>query len=149
MGREMPDQVAEKMNDATWIFVAKTAQLAISAARIEREDRFEVRWRLLGDRKLLGTKAGNADHAHIAVAPVLRRDPLDQIVAVPLARAATLRLTDAARRADDMRVAARDKKLGVAGFHWPRPQRRPGGLWWQRFGEVRTLQILVVDGQGQ
>jgi hypothetical protein len=39
-----------------------------------------MRWRLLGDRKLLGTKAGNADHAHIAVAPILRRDPLDQIV---------------------------------------------------------------------
>src|SRR5690348_6098332 len=124
-GREMPDQVTEQMDHAAGIFVAKTAKLAISAARIEREDRFEMRRRLFGDLELLGAKAGNADHADIAVAPVPRRDPLDQIVTVPLARAAALRLADAARRADDMHIAARNQKPGIAGFHWAGPQWRP------------------------
>ena len=104
---------------------------------------------MLGDRQLLGAKAGNADHADIAVAPVLCRDPLDQIVTVPLARAAALRLADAARRADDVHIAARDKKPGIAGLHWTSPQCRPGRLWRQRFGQIRTLQILVVDRKGQ
>jgi len=98
-----------------------------------------MRRRLLGDRELLGAKAGNADHADIAVAPVLHRNPFDQIVAVPLARAAGLRLADAARRADDMHIAARNKKPGVTGFHRAGPQRRPGGLRRQGFGQIRTL----------
>src|SRR5215469_7876436 len=119
--REMPDQIAEKMDDSAGIFVAETTKLTISAARIEREDRLEMRRRLLGDYKLLGAKAGNADHADIAVAPVPRRDPFYQIVTIPLARATGLRLADAARRADDMHIATRDQKLGVAGFHWAGP----------------------------
>src|SRR5215470_10319459 len=95
--REMPNQVTEEMNHPARIFVAKTAQFAKGAAGIERKDRFEVRRRLLGDRELLGAKTGNADHADIAVAPILRRDPLDQIVTVPFPRAAALRLADTAR----------------------------------------------------
>ena len=72
------------MDHAAGVFVAETAKLAIGAAGVEWEDRFEVRGRLFGDRELLGAITGNADHADIAVAPVLGRDPLDQVVAIPL-----------------------------------------------------------------
>ena len=147
--REMADQITEQMDDAAGIFVAEAAELAISAARVEREDRFEMRRLFFGDRKLLGAEAGNADHADIAVAPRLRRDPLDQIVAIPLARAAAFGFADAARRADDVNVAARHEELGVAGLHRPGPQRRPRRLRRQRGRHIRALEILVVDGERQ
>src|SRR5215470_12477989 len=93
-------QEAEEMEDPAGIFVAEPASFAVSAARIEREDRLEVRRLELRRHELLGAEAGNADHAHIAVAPGLGRDPFDEIVAVEGARAAALRLPDAARIAN-------------------------------------------------
>ena len=117
----MADQIAEQMDDAAGIFVAEAAELAIGAARVEREDGVQMRRLFLGHRKLLGAEAGNADHADVTVAPRLRRDPFDQVVAVPFARAAAFGLADAARRADDMHVTARDEKFGVAGLHRPGP----------------------------
>ena len=104
---------------------------------------------LLGDRELLRAEAGDAHHAHVAVAPFLRRDPLDQIVAIPLARAAAFRLADAARRTDHMDIAARDEEFGVAGLQRSGPQRRPCRLRRQRRRHVGTLKVLVVDGEGQ
>src|ERR1700722_20642123 len=124
------------MDDAAGIFVAEAAELAVGAARVEWKDRLEMRRLFLGDGKLLGAKAGNADHADLAVAPRLRRDPFDQVVAIPLARAAAFGLADAARRADDVDIAARHEKLGIAGFHRPGPQRRPGRLRRQGGGPV-------------
>ena len=147
--REMADQIAEQVDDAAGIFVAEAAELAIGAARIEREDGAQMRRLFLGDGKLLGAEAGNADHADLAVAPRLRRDPLDQVVAIPFARAAAFGLADAARRADDMDIAARHEELGIAGLHRPGPQRRPGRLRRQRRRHVGALKILVVDGKGE
>ena len=147
--REMADQIAEQMDDAAGIFVAEAAELAVSAARVERENRAQMRRLFLGHRKLLGAEAGNADHADGAVAPRLRRDPFDQVVAIPLARAAAFGLADAARRADDMDVAARHEEFGVAGLHRPGPQRRPGRLRRQGRGHVGALKVLVVDGEGE
>ena len=94
------------MQHAAWILLAEAAQRAVSAARIEREDRLERRRLLLGDVELLGAEAGNADHADLAVAPGLPRDPLDQVVAVEFARSTAFRLADGARGADDMHIAA-------------------------------------------
>jgi hypothetical protein len=76
------------MNDAAGIFVAKASGLAVGAARIERKDRLEMGRLELCRHELLG--AGDADHADMAVAPGLRRDPFDQVVAVEGARAAGL-----------------------------------------------------------
>ena len=72
------------MEHAAGIFLAEAAERAVGAARIEREDRFQMRRILPGGMELLGAEAGNADHADIAVAPRLLRNPFDQIVAVPL-----------------------------------------------------------------
>ena len=91
------EQVSEQVQHAAGIFLAKAAQRSVGAARIEREDRFQMRRVLLRYEQLLGAEAGNADHSHIAVAPRLLRDPFDQIVAVPLPRAATVGFADAAR----------------------------------------------------
>src|SRR5690242_2298695 len=102
----MHDQVAEEMDDAAGIFLAEAAERAVGAARIEREDRLQMRRILLGGVELLGAEPGNADHADLAVTPGLRGDPLDQIVAVPLVAAAAFRFADAARRPDHMDVAA-------------------------------------------
>ncbi len=117
----MADQITEQMDDAAGILVAEAAELAIGAARVEREDRFEMRRLLFGDRELLGAETGNADHADIAVAPGLHRDPLDQIVAIPLARPAAFGFADATRRADDVNVTARHEEFGIAGLHRPGP----------------------------
>jgi len=72
--------------------------------------------------ELFGAEAGNTDHPHIAVAPRLRRDPLDQIVTVECARTAAFRFADAARIPDHVDVAARDEKSRIAGFRRPGPQ---------------------------
>ena len=106
-GGEMPDQIAEQMQHAAGIFLAEAAERAVGAARIERKDRLQMRRLLLGDMELFGAESRDADHADIAVAPWLRGDPLDQIVAVPLPRAAALGFADTARRSDDVDIAAR------------------------------------------
>src|SRR5262245_63728412 len=80
------------MNDAAGIFVAEAAGFPVGAARIERKDRLEVRRVELRRHQLLGAETRNADHADIAVAPRLPRDPFDQIVAVERARPARFRL---------------------------------------------------------
>ena len=111
MGRRIDlQQKSKQVDDAAGIFVAKAAGIAVGAARIERKDRLEVGRLLLRRHELLGAEAGNADHADIAVAPGLGRDPFDQIVAVERARAAGFRLADAARIADHMDVAARRRR---------------------------------------
>src|SRR5215831_20129690 len=99
-------QKPKQMDDAAGIFVAEAAGFAIGPARIEGKDRLEMRRAKLCRHELLGAEAGNADHADIAVAPGLRRNPFDQIVAVEGARATALRLADAAWIADHMHVAA-------------------------------------------
>jgi hypothetical protein len=42
-------------------------------------------------------------------------------------------------------IAARDKEFGVARLQEPGPKRGPSGLRRQRGGDLRPLQILVVD----
>ena len=80
-------------------------------------------WRVLfGNMKLFRTEAGNTDHADIAVAPWLLRDPFDQIVAIPLAASAAVGFENSARRTDDVNIAARDEELGVARLQEPGPQ---------------------------
>ena len=80
-----------------------------------------------------------------AVAPRLRGDPFDEVVAIPLSRAAAFRLADAARRPDDMNVSARNQKVGVAGFLRAGPERSPGRLRRNCLGDVGALDILIVD----
>src|SRR5262249_5770152 len=117
MGRGIDlQQEAKEMDHAAGIFVAKTAGFAIGAARIEWKDSFEMRRVELGSHELLGAEAGNADHADIAVAPRLRRNPFDEVIAVEGARAAALRFADAAWVADHVHIAARDEEARVPGL---------------------------------
>ena len=95
--------------------------------------------------ELLGAEARNADHADIAVAPRLLCNPLDKVVAVPLAASTAIGFEDATRRTNDVDIAARDKELGVARLQQARPQRGPCRLGRQRCGDVRSLQVLIVD----
>ena len=121
-GREVIHQIAEGMQHAARIFLAEAAELAVGAARVVGEDGLEL-WRLLARGvKLLGSERADADHADIAVAPGLLRNPLDHVVAVPFARAAVARFEIAARRADHMHIAARYEELRVAGFRVTEPQ---------------------------
>src|SRR5207344_1063789 len=111
-GSEMHDQVAKEMQHAAGVFFAEAAHRTVSAARVERKDRFEMRRILPCDMQLLGAETGNPDHADIAVAPALLRDPFDQVIAVPQTRGATaVGLADAAGRADDVDIAARDEEF--------------------------------------
>src|SRR5262249_6164145 len=144
-GPEVADQIAEQVDQSARIFLAEAAQHPVGPARVEREYRLEMRWLLLGGVKLLGAESRNADHSDVAVAPGLGRDPFDQVITVPFARAAALRLADPARAPDDMDVAARNEKMRVAGFERSGPQRRPGRLRRERLRHVGSLEILVVD----
>ena len=141
---EVHDVVAEK-----WIMPPGTPRGSfrdyVSSAWIQRKYCFQMRRVLARNMQLLGTKSGNADHADIAIAPRLLRDPFDQVVTVPLARTAAVRFADAAGRADDMDVTARDEKLRIARFERACPEGRPGRLRRQRFRNVRTLKVLIVD----
>ncbi len=121
----MVHQVAESMHHAAGKFLAEAAELAVGAARIVGKNRLELRRLLARQVKLLGGECADADHADIAVAPGLLRDPRDDVVAVPFARAAVTGFEIAARRADHVHVAARNEELGVAGFGVAEPQRRP------------------------
>src|SRR6185312_15624537 len=101
------------------------AEFSVSAARVVGEDSLEF-WRLLARGvKLLGSERADADHADIAVAPRLLRDPFDHVVAIPFARAAVAGFEIAARRADHMHKTARDEELRVARFGVTEPQARP------------------------
>ena len=84
------DQIAEEVEHAARIFLAEAAERAQRAARIEWENRLQMRRILLGRVELLRTETGNADHADVAVTPWLLGDPFDQIVAVPLAASAAI-----------------------------------------------------------
>jgi hypothetical protein len=103
---EMHDQVAEEVEHAAWIFFAETAERAERAARIERENRLQMRRILFSSMELLGAEAGNADHADIAVAPRLLCNPLDEVVAVPLAASTAIGFENPPWRADDVDIAA-------------------------------------------
>ncbi|HEY7246487.1 MAG TPA: hypothetical protein VH678_21645 [Xanthobacteraceae bacterium] len=146
----MHDEIAKEMQHAAGILLAEAAHHAVGAARVEREDRLEMRRALARDVQLLGAEPGNADHADIAVAPALLRDPLYQVITVPHPRsAAAVGLANAAGRADDMDIAARDEESGVAGFQETGPERGPCRLRRQRAREIGALQVLVVDGEGE
>src|SRR5262245_60100637 len=148
-GCEVHDQVTEEMQHAAWIFLPETSQRPERAAWIEWKDRLQMRRMLLRDMKLFGTETRNADHADVAVTPGLLRNPFDEIIAVPLTASTAIGFEDAARRTDDVDIAARDKELSVPCLKESRPQRRPGGLRRQRSGNLRPLQILVVDRERQ
>ena len=150
MGRGIDLQEKPKeVDDPAGILVAKAAGFAIGAARIERKDRLEVRRLQLRRHQLLGAEAGYAHHPDIAVAPGLRRDPFDEIVAVERARSAAFRLADAAGISDHVHVAARDEKAGVAGFRRSGPQHRPCRMRQGSLRQLGALQVLVVDRKGQ
>ena len=150
MGRGINlQQKAKEMDHAAGIFVPEAAGFAIGAARIEWENRFQMRRVELRSHELLGAEAGNADHADIAVAPRLRRDPFDEVIAVEGARAAALRFADAARIADHVHVAARDEKARVTGLGRAGPQHRPRGMRQRSLSGFRPLQVLVVDREGE
>jgi hypothetical protein len=119
------------------------------SGRIERKDRLEVRRLELRRHELLGAEAGYADHAHVAVAPGLGRNPFDEIVAVEGARAAAFRLADTARIADYVHVAARDQIAGVAGLRRTGPQHRPGRMGQRCLRRLGPLQVLVVDRESE
>ena len=140
---EVHDQVAEKVQHAARIFLAETAQRAERAARIERENRLQMRRILFGGVELLRAEAGNADHADVAVTPRLLRNPFDQVVAVPLAASAAVGFEDSARRPDDVDIAARDEELGVARLQEARPTARTtpaaGGSEAATSGPCRSL----------
>jgi hypothetical protein len=119
----MHQQITEQVQHPAGIFLAKAAQRSVGAAGVERENRFQMRRVLPRREQLFGAETGNADHADIAVAPWLLRDPFDQIVAVPLPRAAAVGFADAARRADNVGIAARHEELGVARLERAGPQR--------------------------
>src|SRR5271157_1111432 len=104
-----------------------------------------MRWILTGGKELLSAEAGNPHHTDVTVAPWLLGNPFDQIITIPLARAAVVGFTDSTWRADNVDVAPRDEELGVAGLEEARPKRRPCGLRRQSSCHVRALQILVVD----
>src|SRR5271169_1626703 len=53
---EMHDQVAEEVEHAAWIFLAEAAQRAERAARIERENRLQMRRILFGGVELLSAE---------------------------------------------------------------------------------------------
>ena len=55
-GGEVADQIAEEVQNPAGIFLAEAAERAVGAARIEWEDRFQMRRLLFGDVKLLGTE---------------------------------------------------------------------------------------------
>ena len=90
-GGKMHDQVSEEVEHPARIFFPKTAERAQRTARVEREDCLQMRRILLGGMELLRPESGNADHADIAVAPWLLRNPFDQVIAVPLAASAAVR----------------------------------------------------------
>ena len=112
----MIHEIAKRVQHAARIFLAEAAEFPVGAARIVRKDRFQKRRLLARNVKLLGCKRADTDHADIAVTPRLAGDPFDHIVAVPFARTAVARFEVAARRADDVHIAARDEEFGIAGF---------------------------------
>src|SRR5262249_16243755 len=103
---EMILKIAKGVHDAARIFLAESAEQTVGAAGIVGKYRLEMRWALLGGMKLFGGEGANPDHADIAVAPGLRGDPLDEIVAIPKARTAIAGFTHVSRRPDDMNIAA-------------------------------------------
>ena len=138
-------QKAEEMDHAAGIFITKAARLSVGAARIERKNRFQMRRMQVRGHELLGAEAGNADHSDIFIAPGLRRNPFDQIIAVEGTRTAALGFTDAARISDHMHIASRYKETRVACFRGAGPEHGPGRLRQNVLCNLRTLQILVVD----
>ena len=124
------------------IFLAKAAEFAVGATRVISKDGLQKRRLLARGVKLLRRESADADHADIAVAPWLARDPFDHIVAVPFARAAVPRFEEAARRSDHMHVAARNEEFGIARFGMTEPQTRPRRLRRKMLRQTVALQFL-------
>ena len=119
----MVHQIPEGVQHAARIFLTEAAELAVGAARVIGEDRLEKRRLLARGMELLRRERADADHADIAVAPGLLRDPFDHVVAVPFARTAVAGFEEAARRSDHVHVTARYKEFGIARLRVAEPQR--------------------------
>src|ERR1700689_2269677 len=143
----MIHQITESMQHAARIFLAEAAELAVSAAWIVGKDRLELRRPLARKMELLRRKGANADHADIAVAPGLSRDPLDDIVAIPFARAAIAGFEIAARRTDHVDGGAQKEKLGISGLRVAKAERRPRRLRRKMLRQFVTLQFLGVHAE--
>src|SRR5580700_10633286 len=102
----MIHQITESMQHAARIFLAEAAELAVSAAWIVGKDRLELRRPLARQMELLRRKGADADHADIAVAPGLLRDPRGGAVDVPLSQPAISGLKIARRRKDYGNISA-------------------------------------------
>ena len=148
-GGEMVHEIAEGVQHAARILFAEAAEFAVGAARIVGKDRLELRRLLAGEVELLGGESADADHPDIAVAPGLLRDPGDDVVAVPFARAAVSRLEVAARRADHMHITARYEEFGITCFRVAEPQRRPGRLRRKTLRQFGSLQLLGMNTKSE
>ena len=149
-GGEMVHQIAEGMQHAARIFLAEAAEFAVGAARIIGKDRLELRRLLAREMELLRGEGANADHADIAVAPGLLRDPLDDIVAVPFARAAVARF-EVSRAAFRSRGHSRAKRKTRCR---PLPHGRATASTTtaaaeNACGRLVTLQFLGMHAEGK
>ena len=101
---------------------------------------------LCGRAPLLAGIAGDADHSDLAVRPRLLRDPFDQIVMVRILVAVmAFGLRRSSRLCNDVDIAIGNESSGIARLDRSEPQRRVGRLRRQDVGNVRPLDILVVQ----
>jgi hypothetical protein len=106
-------------------------------------------WLLQGRAPLHPGEGRYADHPDIPITPGLLCHPLDQVVGIPLRRTPVFRFSDPSGVANHMHVASGNKVLSVSGFHAPLPQRGPGWLGWNGLGNIRGLQVFIVNGKSQ
>jgi hypothetical protein len=126
-GGVVVDPSAQK---AVMVDAALVAEVAVDVGgAVARADASEMRRLLRGGVILAPAPVGIADHPHIAVAPRLRGDPFDQIVAVVLLVRVeeiplSLRKPRAPRLGDDVHIAFRHIEAGGAGLDRVTPVRR-------------------------
>ncbi len=119
------------------------------------EDGLEGRRALGRGQYLHRAEVGDADHADVAVAPGLGRDPLDEVVGVLAQRDAAgvvvadvlaLGRAGAPQVADDVDVALLDDARDVAGLDAAVPHG--AGPTLRRGGQREGLEFLAVRAQG-
>jgi hypothetical protein len=81
---EYVQKVGKCVKQPSGIEVAEAKHSTVSATRVVWEDRLQGRMLLRGRAPLLTGVCGNSDHPDIAVAPGLLRNPLDQVIMIPL-----------------------------------------------------------------
>ena len=132
--------------------VRRLVEVVVTAAD---EDRLQVRRPLGGGVDLHRREVGDADHADVAVAPRLGRDPLDEVVGVLAERhAAGVVVADhlaaggarAAQVGDDVGVVLLDDAGDVAGLEAAVPQR--AGATLRRQLQRLRLEVLAVGAHG-